>query len=144
MISRWSTRYLAQLLNLHPCVFGQFADGGFGRPDGHLARCRRRIVVIQAVQRTMGAARRSDGRAQSCRNVQGCLRGSDLARLVRELMQRGVGQPRRGGRVIRWSVGGRVGGRGLAVDVDLAGGRDSLRGGGRVRGGHLQGYDDGS
>lgn len=83
----------------------------------------------------MGAARRSDGRAQRSGNVQGRLGRTDLTRLMRELMQRGVGQPRRRGRIVRRGVGG----RGLAVNVDLTGGRDGLRGGGRVCGGHLQG-----
>lgn len=63
------------------------------------------------------------GRSQSCRDIEGTLERTQLARLQRQLVQRRSGHARGGGRIVGGSVGDGVGWRGLTIDRDLVGSR---------------------
>lgn len=126
VIARRHPSDLPQMLRLHPLMLGDLADAagfalhGEATTDGF-------GVFVQAIQRTVHTARGGDGRGllrtfggpQGGGDIERALERTQLARLERQLVEGGLGEPRRGGRVIQGSVGGGIRGRGVAVDGDL-------------------------
>lgn len=140
--------HLTQLFSLHPSILGQLADSALYAIASRLTSdgCGR-ISLIEAIQRSMNTAWRSDGRrftwtfgrAQSGGNVEGRLGRSQLTRLQRQLVERGSDQTGRGGRIVGVGVIRRVIRRGLTIDCNLVAvgscHRGSDRGGAHVGGG---------
>lgn len=123
---------LTKLLGFHPFMLSGLTNTAASAFHGRSA-ADRFGVVVQAVQRAMSAAWRSNRRgllralsgAQGGWDVERALGWAQLARLQWELMQGGGGETRGCGRVIGGSSCGRVGRRRVTIDRDLVPGGGS-------------------